>query len=76
MVMDTDSIYFALWTFLRKSSTKDPDLEARFEEVKGKLSDDNLYEEELTEQARYVVRPDLVHKVSKHLIEIVVLSKR
>ena len=63
---DDEATYYNLWTFLRKSSTKDLDMDAKFLDLKEKLDDGEMEDEKLTEQAWCVVRPEVVHMVSEH----------
>ena len=60
-----EATYYNLWAFLRKS-TKDPDMDAKFLDLKEKLDDGEMEDEKLTEQAWRVVRPEVVHMVSEH----------
>ena len=62
---DDEATYYNLWAFLRKS-TKDPDMDAKFLDLKEKLDDGEMEDEKLTEQAWRVVRPEVVHMVSEH----------
>ena len=68
-----EAIYYNLWLFLRNASNKDPDIDAKYLEMKEKLADENTDEEELEELAWRVVRPDLVRKVSEHYTNLLKL---
>ena len=44
---DDEATYYNLWTYLRNSSTKDPDMGAKLLDLKERLNDGEMEDEEL-----------------------------
>ena len=62
-----------MWTYLKNISTNDPTFEARYEEVKEKLSEVEQGDEDVAEQAWRVIRPEILNKIYKHYTNFLIL---
>ena len=55
---DDEAEMYDLWTYLKDTANKDPELQTQYEEVRERLADGNLDDEEVRKQALRVIRPD------------------
>ena len=57
---------YNLWAYLKDVATKDEAVIAQFEETKERLADPELSEDEVAEQARRVIRPEILKHIYEH----------
>ena len=57
---------YNLWTYLKKVAKNDTALTTKFEEIKERLNDAELSEDEVAEQAKRVIRPEILKHISEH----------
>ena len=61
-----DATTYDLWNYLKDAARKDVSLASKFEEIKQRLDNGDLSEEELSEEARRVLKPDVLKHICKH----------
>ena len=63
---DDEEETYDLWTYLKTVASRDGDIETQFEEVKGRLDDGELSDDEVVEQAKRVIRPEILKHIYEH----------
>ena len=63
---DQEADKYHLWSYLRNCAFKQPEFQVKFEDVKERLTDGQLSEKEVAEQARRVVKPDIINHICEH----------
>ena len=64
---------YDLWNYLRNKATNDETIQAQYEEVKEKLQDEELSDEEVGKQASRVIKPDIRKHIYDHCINFLTL---
>ena len=57
---------YNLWTYLKTVANQDEDLATQFEEVKDRLDDGELSDDEVVEHAKRVIRPEILKNIYEH----------
>ena len=70
---DEDATTFDLWTYLKNIALNDSDIGEKIEEIKGKLDDGELTDEEVHKQAMCVVKPDILKHIYTHYVNFLKL---
>ena len=65
---EEDADKYNLWSYLKNCAVGDDDLKAHAEELKERLIDGELSDEEVTQQAMRVVRPDILKHIYDHYL--------
>ena len=63
---DQEADKYHLWSYLRNCAFKQPEFQVKFEDVMKQLADGQLSEKEVAEQARRVVKPDIINHICEH----------
>lgn len=61
-----DAETYDLWNYLKAAARKNASLAAKFEEMKQRLDNGDLTDEELSEEARRLLKPDVLKHISAH----------
>ena len=65
---EEDADKYNLWSYLKNCAVADDNLKAHAEELKERLIDGELSDEEVTQQAMRVVRPDILKHIYDHYL--------